>query len=267
MQRSLVVLHLVAMLCFALPTSAPAQVEGADYAFEQRPGAALPLETSLREADGSTVRLGDLLGGRPAVLVLGYYHCPNLCGVVRDDVFEALSQSGLRTPDDYSLISIGIDPAETPGDAASALADDRSRYPTPDADRGWHFLTGDATTVASIEHAVGFHSQYDVHLRQFIHPAGVVIVTPGGTVSGYVLGVGYTGGDIRTAVTLASSGGIAKAAVPILLLCFHYDALTGRYSLAVMKVLRLGAAVTVLAIGGTLLIAWRRGKRDKTKTV
>lgn len=258
---------LAALLSVVSNLPASAQVNGADYAFEQRPGATLPLDASLREADGSVVRLGDLLRDRPAVLVLGYYHCPNLCGVVRDDVFEALSRSGLRTPDDYSLISIGIDPAETPADAATALADDRSRYPTPGADRGWHFLTGDPAAVAAVEGAVGFHSQYDVHLRQFLHPAGIVILTAGGTVSGYVLGVGYTAGDIRTGLTLASSGGIAKAAVPILLLCFHYDALTGRYSLAVMKVLRLGAAVTVLVIGGTLLIAWRRGKRDKAKTV
>ena len=266
MSRRLVGIVLV-LLLGAPPSRVSAQVNGADYAFEQHPGATLPLDASLREPDGAVVRLRDVLRDRPAILVLGYYQCPNLCGVVRDDVFEALFHSGLRTPDDYSLISISIDPAETPTDAAAALADDRSRYPTPGADRGWHFLTGDPATVATVEQAVGFRSQYDVHLRQFLHPAGVVILTPGGTVSGYVLGVGYEAGDIRTALTLASSGGIAKAAVPILLLCFHYDALTGRYSLAVMKVLRLGAAVTVLVIGGTLLIAWRRGKRDKTKTV
>ncbi len=87
-------------------------------------------------------------------------------------------------------------------------------------------------------------------------------MTPEGHVSGYVLGVGYHPGDVRTAVTLASTGGIAKAAVPLLLLCFHFDAATGRYTLAVMKVLRLAGYVTVLTIGTVLLLAFLRERRN-----
>ena len=77
-----------------------------------------------------------------------------------------------------------------------------------------------------------------------------------------MLGVGYHAGDVRTAVTLASTGGIAKAAVPLLLLCFHFDAATGRYTLAVMKVLRLAGYVTVLTIGTVLLLAFYRERRN-----
>ncbi len=236
--------------------------DAADYAFVQKPGSLLPLAATLREADGRGVRLGDVMSGHPVILALGYYHCPNLCGVTRDDLLEALSHSGLRTPDDYTLIVVSIDPAETSQDAATALADDEKRYPTPGAGVGWHFLTGDARTVAAIADAVGFRSRFDEHLKQFLHPAGLVVATGEGVVSGYVLGVGYNPGDVRAAVTLASANGIAKAALPVLLLCFHYDAATGRYSLAVMNVLRLAAVVTVLVIGATVFLAWRRGRRS-----
>ena len=75
--------------------------------------------------------------------------------------------------------------------------------------------------------------------------------------------LGDHAGDLRSAVTVASPGGIARAALPLLLLCFHFDAETGRYSLSVMKVLRAAGVVTVLAIAGTMLLALRR-ERVKT---
>ena len=233
-----------------------------DYAFQQRPGASLSADAMFTEADGRRIRLGDLFGQRPLVLALGYFHCPSLCSVVRDDLLEALSHTGMTPHTDYDLLVVSIDPRETPSDAAAAAADDEARYPAPGADRGWHFLVGDPGAVEAVTRAVGFKSRYDLHLKQFLHPAGLVVLTPDGRVSGYVLGVGYHPGDVRAAVTMASGGGIAKAALPLLLLCFHYDAATGRYSLAIMKVLRLAAVLTVATIGVVLLLAFRRERRN-----
>ena len=217
----------------------------------------------LREADGRPVRLDALFATEPVILALGYFHCPSLCGVVRDDLLAALSKSGLRTPADYRLLVVSIDPSETPADAAAALAEDRDRTPVAGSDRGWHFLTGDPAAVASLAAAVGFRSRYDEHLRQVLHPAGIVVLTADRRVSGYVLGVGYAPGDIAAAVALAGTGSIAKAAVPLLLLCFHFDAATGRYSLEVMKVLRLAAMITVLTIGALVVVVWRKDRRNK----
>ncbi|WP_237477355.1 SCO family protein [Lichenibacterium dinghuense] len=265
---------LLVALLLAAPAAARAD-DLSDFAFEQRPGAAVPAAPAFTEADGRRIAFGDLLGHRPVVLALGYFSCPTLCSVVRDDLLEALSHTGLRAGADYDLASVSIDPAETPADAAKAEADDAARYPgaagapvvagggTTPLPPGWHFLTGDGASVAAVAAAVGFRSRYDAHLKQFLHPAGIVVLTPEGRVSGYVLGVGYHAGDLRTAVTVASTGGIARAALPLLLLCFHFDAETGRYSLSVMKVLRAAGVVTVLAIAGTMLLAFRR-ERVKT---
>ena len=259
---------LFAVLSIALAPLAARAADPGDYAFVQTPGAALPAQASFSEADGRSLRLGDLFGRRPIVLALGYFHCPSLCSVVRDDLLEALSKSGMRAGVDYDLALISIDPDEMPADAAAAEADDAARYGVAsggangEATSGWHFLVGHAGSVSTVADAVGFRSRYDVHLKQFLHPAGLVVVTPEGRVSGYVLGVGYHPGDLHTAVTLASTGGIAKAAVPLLLLCFHFDAATGRYTLAVMKVLRLAGYVTVLTIGTVLLLAFLRERRN-----
>jgi protein SCO1 len=226
--------------------------------FDQRAGARVPLETTLRTETGQSITLRSAMAGRPTILALGYYHCTTLCGVVRADLLNALSQSGLRAGTDYTLLVASIDPSETPAQAEAARAQENARYPLPGSAAGIDYLTGDA---ASLESAVGFHARFDDLGKQFLHPAGLVFLTPGGTVSGYLLGVGYRPSDLRAGVMRAADGGIAAAPSPILLLCFHVDPATGRYTLEIMRVVRLSALLTLLTVGGTILLALRRERR------
>ena len=247
---------LLVLLLAALPSrAAPPDVSGIE--FVQHPGAAVPLDARFTDHAGRSVTLGGLLGGKPAVLLLGYFHCPSLCGVVRDDALNALAHTGLDTPGAYSVLDISIDPREGPADAAAARAEDLARYPVPGAEAGWHFLTGDAAAVAQ---AVGFRSRWDADLQQFLHPTGMVVLTPAGTVSAYALGVGYPAVGLRGALLRARAGVVAAAVSPVLLLCFHFDPTTGRYTLEILKLLQLFAGLTVLTIAGLLLILHHHGR-------
>ena len=109
-----------------------------------------------------------------------------------------------------------------------------------------------------MEAAVGFHARFDADTKQFLHPAGLVFLSPSGTVSGYLLGVGYQAGDLRAGLVRARTGGIARAVLPVLLLCFHFDPTTGRYTLAIMRLIQVGGALRVLVVGGTIALALRR---------
>ncbi len=229
-------------------------------AYEQRPGAPLPREGVFRDDTGRVVRLADLFEGKPLVLALGYFRCPNLCSIVRADLFDALRASGMTDGRDYALVALSIDPSETSGDAAAAKQEDLQRYPAPGAERNWHFLTGTLDAVQAVANAVGFHERFDPELKQFAHPVGIVFATPTGAVSSYLLGVGYRPADVRLGVTRAASGSIAAAALPVLLLCYDYNPVTGRYTLAIMKLLRLAAAITVVTVAGVLFLAFRREK-------
>lgn len=242
--------------CLTLMGAAHAEAP-TDFAWAQHAGAALPLEAALHDENGRSVTLGSLLHAAPVVLDLGYFHCPSLCGVVRSDLYGAWRASGLRSGTEISVVSVSIDPAEMPADAAHAKQADLAQAPFARM-ADVHYLTGPAALLAAIEGAVGFHARYDAGFKQFLHPAGIVVLTPSGTVSSYILGVGYTGGDLRAAVLRAKGGGIAEAALPILLLCFHFDSTTGRYTLAVEKILRLGAGLTVVSIAGLLIVLHRR---------
>ena len=254
-------LALLALL--AIP--ARAEEDPTAFAWQQHPGAQVPLAAQLRDEAGHDIRLYRIFGQTPVILDLGYYHCPTLCGVVRSDLLGALQTSGLRAGRDYRLVSISIDPAETAADAAQAKTSDLAMFSSTGATgieaAGWHYLTGSTDAVAAIAGTVGFRDRYDARFKQFMHPAGIVVLTPNGTVSSYLLGVGYTGGDMRAAILRASQGGIARASLPILLLCFHYDPATGRYTLAIQKILRLMAGFTVVGISGLVIVLLRRSSR------
>lgn len=253
-----VILLLTALM---VPNMVQAAADLSGYAYRQHPGSQVPLQALLHAETGQTERFADLLTSRPVILVLGYFHCPNLCGVLRDDVFNALAASGLKAPDDYTLLAVSIDPSETTADAQQAKRQDLARNPLPGGKQVWHYLTGAADQVQAIEAAVGFRARFDPQLKQFLHPAGLVVLTPHGRVSGYLLGVGFKPGDLRAAVVRARDGGIAKAALPVLLLCFHFDPTTGRYTLAITKVLQLAGFLTVLTVGGCIGLALWRERR------
>jgi protein SCO1/2 len=255
MRLCLLILLLVAAPRFAFAASVP---DFSGVAYEQKMHSQLPLQEVFRDEADRTVRLSDMFGEKPMILVLGYFHCPNLCSVVRADLFDALHASAMTAGRDYSLVALSIDPSEGAADAAAAKADDLQRYPSPGAMQNWHFLRGRAEAVQAVADAVGFHDRFDPGLKQFVHPVGIVFATPAGVVSSYLLGVGYRPGDVRLGVTRAQWGSIAAAALPVLLLCYHFDPTTGRYTLAILKLLRLAAAITAVTVGGTLFLAFRR---------
>jgi protein SCO1/2 len=250
------------LLLAAAGVHAPAATPDlAGITYQQKPGSQVPLGTLLQDETGQTVPLRDMVAGRPTILALGYFHCPSLCGVVRDDLLSALSRSGLRAGRDYSLVVLSIDPQEKPVNAIDAKREDLGRYNPPDAAQAWHYLLGAPDRIQAIEDAVGFHARFNAQLKQFLHPTGIVFLTGTGIVSSYLLGVGYQPGDVSLAVTRARAGGIAKAALPVLLLCFHFDPATGRYTLAIAKLLEVGCVLTVLTLGGTIALALRRDRR------
>jgi protein SCO1 len=251
----------VAALLFFLASSAAVAAPAPDlrgFVYQQKPGSQLPLNTVLRDETGRSLPLAEITGGKPLILALVYFNCPNLCGIVRTDLFDALGKTGMQAGRDYALVALSIDPSETAHDAKAAKAADLARYPLPGAESGWHFLTGAPDAIAAIADAVGFRDKFDAQLKQFVHPAGVVFVTPKGIVSSYLLGVGYAPNDVRLGVTRADLGSIAAAALPVLLLCYHYDSQTGRYTLSILKLLRLAAAITVLTLGGAIYLAFRQ---------
>ena len=146
------------------------------------------------------------------------------------------------------IVVVSFDPREKSDLAAAKKASVLQRYRRPGADAGWHFLTGEQSSIESVTSASGFRYVWDASLKQFAHPTGIIVVSPAGRVSRYLFGIDFGPRDVRLAIVDASAGKIGSPIDSFLLYCYHYDPMTGRYGLVIMRVIRLAAAATVLAL-------------------
>jgi protein SCO1/2 len=119
-------------------------------------------------------------------------------------------------------------------------------------------LTGEQSAIDRLTQAVGFPYLYDSVHDQFIHDSGIMILTPQGRISRYLYGIDYSPRDLRLALVESSANRIGSPIDHVLLLCFHYDPNTGRYTTTVLGIVRLAGAVTMLMLGMFLFRAWRR---------
>jgi protein SCO1/2 len=229
--------------------------------FEPHPGARVPAELTFRDETGRPVRLGDALGGRPVVLTLNYFTCPNLCPLTVQDLASALGDVPFALGDQYEVLTVSIDPTDTPDLAREKKRQYLRPYPNPGIEEGWHFLTGDEASIARLTDAVGFRYVYDADQHEYAHPSGLVVLTPDGTISRYLYGLDFPPNDLRLALVEASQGRIAGAVDRLLLLCYHYDPETGRYSSLVLTAVRAGGVATVAGLGLLLGVLWRRDLR------
>jgi protein SCO1 len=235
----------------------PTQAGGIDA----RPliGTALPMTLRFRDEHGRAVMLGAYSATRPSLLVLGYYGCSNLCGLVLHGLAASLAQAGLHAGRDADVVAVSIVPQETPALALArkhaVLADSGSTR----EEAGWHFLTGDAPAIDALTQATGYRYEHDQASGAYAHAAGILVIAPDGTVRAQLGGVAFDPTLLRASLR----GTTEPTGVARWLLCFHDDPLTGRYTAAAMTATRLvavGALVLLVAVMGR---ACMRARRDR----
>src|SRR5206468_1757581 len=124
--------------------------------FDQKLGASISPELVFRNEQGQSVKLGDYLGKKPVILVLGYYQCPMLCSLLLNGMVEGLEDLKWSIGREFNVLNVSINPREN---AALAIAKKQAylkRYGRAEAIRGWNFLTGDEAAIHTLAEQVGF---------------------------------------------------------------------------------------------------------------
>jgi protein SCO1/2 len=253
--------------------SAASQVSPADLSnvgIEQRLDQQVPLDLHFKDETGKTVRLANYFkSGRPVILNMVYYTCPMLCGEELAGEASALGVLRFTPGNEYEVVSVSFNPDETPKDAAEkkqvyiARMNEHLEHKTDGA--GWHFLTGEPAEIKQLADAVGFHYRRDARTGQFIHAAGIMIVTPTGKIGQYYYGVEFSPKDIRLGLIEASRDKIGTLVDQVTLYCYHYDPNTGRYGAVITNIMRLAGAATMLILGGFLIVMFKRESNGSRK--
>ncbi len=252
-------------LCFALavwfPAGLFAQLDTKplieDVGVDERLGETLDLEMTFTDASGATVKLKDLIdGSRPTVLTPVYYSCPGLCSLVLNGVQRLVNASDLDLGEDYQIISVSFNAEDTTALAAKKKNNYRRVVKAPDAvAEHWRFLTGSQENTSSLMNQIGF--RYKRVGEEFSHASVLVLVSPDGLITRYLYGVDYPAKDFRLSMVEASDGRVGSTLDKVLIYCFRYDPLAGKYVPYAWGIMRLGAALTLLCLAVLVFVFWR----------
>ena len=253
---------------------------GKDVGVEQKLGETVPMLTEFYDHEGKAIALKDCIGGKPTILILAYYSCPKLCTEVLNGLvgeMRELSRSGYVAGRDYNVVTVSINPKESPPFARMKRQSYLNDYDQrPETEAGWWFLSanqGQGTNVKDaqakideIANAVGFKYEVDPSGKDFIHPSTIIILTPEGKISRYLHNLApqdYTAKDIKFSMIEASNGKMGKLSDRMAILCFAYDEMSGKYTMVAMRAMGLLALPFPFLIGWIAYAAWKRSKVEK----
>ncbi len=221
----------------------------------------LPLELEFIDEQDQKVPLSKYFeSGKPTILALVYYSCPNICHYLFDGLVTSLRNLSWPVGKEFQVIAISIHPPETAQLAQEKKQKYLKMYGRESTEGDWHFLRGSEGNIQKIAEVVGFSYKYDPDQKQYAHPAVIYILTPEASISRYLYGISVSPGDIKLALLEASQGKIGNIVDRLLMFCYHYNPKGRRYALAAINVMKAGGVVTVILLGFLIFFLMRRKK-------
>ena len=228
---------------------------------DQNLGAQVDPSLVFRDEEGTAVKLGEFFGKKPVILMPVYFGCPMLCGMQLNGLVRALKVLPFTAGREFEILTFSFDPKEGPELAAAKKAHYVRDYGRSGAVDGWRFLTGDAAAIEKLTSTLGFRYVFDVPTGQWAHASALIVLTPDGRVSQYLNGIEYDQASLKYGIMEASENRVGSVIDRVLLLCYEYDPHSGRYSLAIMRVIQIAGVVTMAALLG--FVVTTRGSRPR----
>jgi protein SCO1 len=245
------------------PAAPPPAVREADL--EEQLGRTVDPTLAFTDESGKRVHLGDYLDGdAPVVLVLAYYRCPTLCGLVLHGIVDGMKDLPLSLGRSFRALTVSFDPRDTPARAREKRASTLAGLGQPAPKEGaWPFLVGEEAMVRALADQVGFRYAYDARTDQYAHPAAAIVLTPRGQISRYLYGVSFPPRDLRLSLIEAGEGRTGTIVDRLILTCYHYDPAARAYGPFIVGFMRVAGALILATVIGLLLVLYRGERRSK----
>ena len=241
-----------------------------EVTLDEKLGNQIPLDLEFTDQNGNLVRLADYYqDGKPVIINLGYYECPMLCGVVMQGLTDSAKGLNWLPGKEYRIITISFDHNETSQlardkrDATLSFFGDRGSEIPED---GWVFLTGGEENIHKLTEATGFGFKWDDASNQFAHPAAIIITSPEGKITQYMIGIVFPPAQMKFALMDAANNQVGSFLDQIVMMCFQYDHTAGQYTLAVKRLMKFAGWITVLLLACVIsILLYREYKHKQVK--
>jgi len=233
----------------------PARLQG--ITIQQKLNTQIPLDLHFHDETGRDVALRQYFSDRPVILNLVYFRCGMLCPQVVEGLARSLQHLTFQVGKEYTVLTVSFDPGDTPAGAVEKKAIALKELGQSGAAKGWHFLTGDESSIRALTDAVGFVYRWDAASQQFFHAAGIMVLTPEGKLSRYFYGIQFDSADLRLGLVEASHDRIGSVVDAVLLFCCRYDASTGKYDWLAGRLLSLAGLLTLGIMAAFLYVLTR----------
>ncbi len=229
-------------------------------------GAGIDLNLEFKNENGETVKLGQYFHSKkPVLLSMAYYNCPNLCGIVLNAILDGLKGMQWEPGKEFELINVSINPNEDSQLASKKKENLIRALGKPQAGAGWHFLVGAENQIKTLATQIGFGYRWDDKEKQYLHGAGIFVLTPEGKISRVLYGIQYRPSDLKLSLLEAANGKIGTILDRIVLFCYSYNPQMRQYSIVLTRVMQIAAVVTTVLFLGFLGLFWW-GQRKKNVT-
>ena len=234
-------------------------------------GDMIPMGLQFRDTDGVLTELGSLFDGKqPVMLSFNYSDCPKLCSTQLQNMTQTLRavKKKFKVNDHFQMISISIDPNEQTVRLRETENKYIKQYNEPGTEDGWHFMTGKQAEIKKLADACGFRYRYIARQKYYSHPPVFILISPEGKIVRYIHGLNYEVATIEQALIESAEGKIGS---PINWLsyglgCYVYDESSGQYNFQSMMIMKIGAAITVIALLVTLVPYWLFSSKTDDET-
>jgi len=262
----------LAIICLIVSCSVPRVVRAKEakpkdligIGIQEKLGTTINTDLSFTDYMGKQVNLNDYFkDDKPVLLTLNYYRCAMLCNLQLKALAKGLKALSLYPGRDFHIVTISIDPRETP-----QLAKDKRWNLLREMNRGkqaeWNLLVGIKNNIDAVANAVGFNYKYIEDDDQYAHPAAIYFLSPRKKLVRYLYGLQYTAKQLKFSLIDAAQGTVGSTVDKIILSCFHFDATKGQYGPTAFGIMRIGALLTLFLLLIFLGRFWLREHRQKS---
>ncbi|MBN8553963.1 MAG: SCO family protein [Deltaproteobacteria bacterium] len=253
-------LHLFAEENLGKPTSSTVAHDLSDIKITENLGAQVDIDgLHFKDEDGQDVALSKYFRkGKPVIITLVYYGCPNLCTFMLNGLSNGLRSFAWNLGEKFDIVTVSINPNEGSSLATQKKAAYLKEYGRRNSENGWHFLTGQQDQIEKLAGTLGFGYRYDPPTKEYIHGSAIFVLTPEGKISRILYGIDFPEKNLKLSLLEASNGKVGTVIDRFLMFCYQYNPNSRGYALYAMRIVQVGGALTILILGIFIFSLWRR---------